>query len=231
MALSGACYNYSMSNCCKENKDKCCGVGFHSIPAALGDDTGEFKPENGAYHNMLVKYEENGAIYLYTNDGAWVKIKEPVGGTPAYTITASNLQSTDTFATRNWSRSDADSIFYIAAYSSSSVTVTKDGSSVSTADLLDAGDSLLKATFSFDVIAVKSIGGGEPTGITMHVSATPTSVVKSNGGGLKISGTYCLDEAQWTEDPGSMAEPPLRFSLGVGSDNIWFQFETFEDMI
>lgn len=63
-----------MSNCCKENKDKCCGIGFHSIPAALGDDTGEFKPENGAYHNMLVKYEENGAIYLYTNDGVPIKI-------------------------------------------------------------------------------------------------------------------------------------------------------------
>lgn len=65
-----------MSNCCKENKDKCCGIGFHSIPAALGDDTGEFKPENGAYHNMLVKYEENGAIYIYANDGTYVKIKE-----------------------------------------------------------------------------------------------------------------------------------------------------------
>lgn len=63
-----------MSNCCKENKDKCCGIGFHSIPAALGDDTGEFKPENGAYHNMLVKYEENGALYFYTNDGVWTKL-------------------------------------------------------------------------------------------------------------------------------------------------------------
>lgn len=73
MALSGTCYNHSMSNCCKDTK-KCCGIGFHSIPAALGDDTGEFKPENGAYHNMLVKYEENGAIYLYTNDGVPIKI-------------------------------------------------------------------------------------------------------------------------------------------------------------
>ena len=63
-----------MSNCCKENKDKCCGIGFHSIPAALGDDTGEFKPENGAYHNMLVKYEENGALYFYTNDGIYTQL-------------------------------------------------------------------------------------------------------------------------------------------------------------
>lgn len=67
-----------MSNCCKENKDKCCGIGLHIIPAALGDDTGEFKPENGAYHNMLVKYEENGALYLYSNDGIYTKIGENV---------------------------------------------------------------------------------------------------------------------------------------------------------
>lgn len=74
LALFGPCYNHSMSNCCKDTK-KCCGIGFHSIPAALGDDTGEFKPENGAYHNMLVKYEENGALYLYVNDGTFIKIK------------------------------------------------------------------------------------------------------------------------------------------------------------
>lgn len=80
MALFSACYNHSMSNCCKENKDKCCGIGFRSIPAALGDDTGEFKPENGAYHNMLVKYEENGALYFYANDGIWTKL---VAGVPS----------------------------------------------------------------------------------------------------------------------------------------------------
>lgn len=219
-----------MSNCCKDTK-KCCGIGFHSIPAALGDDTGEFKPENGAYHNMLVKYEENGALYFYVNDGSWVKIGEPVNDTtPTYTITASHLQSTDTFATRNWSSDNADSIFNIVAYNSSSVTITKDGSSVSAAKLLDAGESLLKAIFSFDVIAIRSIDGVGPTEFPMHVSATPTSVVSSDDGGLKVSGTYCLDETQWTEEPGSIAAPPLRFSLGIGSDNIWLQFETFEDL-
>lgn len=61
--------------CCNE-KDKCCGIGYKSIPAALGDDAGEYKPENGAYHNMLIRYEANEALYLYVNDGTWVKIKE-----------------------------------------------------------------------------------------------------------------------------------------------------------
>lgn len=91
-----------MSNCCKDTK-KCCGIGFHSIPAALGDDTGEFKPENGAYHNMLVKYEENGAIYLYANDGVPIKISgecececdEPISFTVSYDTTVSPWVDTD----------------------------------------------------------------------------------------------------------------------------------------
>lgn len=62
-------------NCCRKPQNKCCGIGYKMIPAALGDDTGEFKPENGAYHNMIIKYEENDAIYIYANDGTYVKIK------------------------------------------------------------------------------------------------------------------------------------------------------------
>ena len=177
----------------------------------------DFANNRGAYYNKTGNYQ----IFNFGNGGE---------ETARYEITASNLQSTDTFATRNWGRDTADSIFNIVAYSAGSVVITKDGSSVSPADLFGAGDSLLKAIFSFDVIAVKSVGGGEFDEITMHVSATPTSVV-NGGGGLKISGTYCLDEAQWTEEPGSMAEPPLRFSLGIGSNDIWFQFETFEDLV
>lgn len=179
----------------------------------------DFANSRGAYYNKTGNYQ----VFNFGNGGGEEIVR--------YEITASDLQSADTFATRNWGRGTADSIFYIVAYSSSSVTITKDGSSVSTAELLDAGDSLLKAVFSFDVIAKNATGGSEFDEITMHVSATPTSVVSSDDGGLTISGTYCLDETQWTEEPGSMAEPPLRFSLGIGSNNIWFQFETFEDLV
>lgn len=66
-----------MNNCCKKSKETC-GIGFSSIPAVLGDDTGEYRPQNGAYHNMVIKYEANGAIYIYANNGAYVKIKEGV---------------------------------------------------------------------------------------------------------------------------------------------------------
>lgn len=63
-------------DCHKKNTNKCCGIGYAEVPAALGDDTGEYKPVNGAYFNTLVKYAANNALYLYVNNGAYVKIKE-----------------------------------------------------------------------------------------------------------------------------------------------------------
>ena len=63
-------------DCHEKKKNKCCGLAYVELPAALGDDTGEFKPENGAYSNTIVKYVANGAIYIYAGNGVYVKIKE-----------------------------------------------------------------------------------------------------------------------------------------------------------
>lgn len=43
---------------------------FHktTIPASLGDDT-VVVPENGLYKNVLLEYEANGHVYLYSSDG------------------------------------------------------------------------------------------------------------------------------------------------------------------
>ena len=43
---------------------------FHKaiIPAAMGDDTVVI-PENGLYRNVLLEYEANGHVYLYSSDG------------------------------------------------------------------------------------------------------------------------------------------------------------------
>lgn len=61
---------------CHKRKPECCGLGYVEIPANLGDDTGEYKPANGAYFNTLVKYVANGALYIYVNNGAYIRIKE-----------------------------------------------------------------------------------------------------------------------------------------------------------
>lgn len=72
-----------MNNDCNHNKCQCnsdkCGISLKTIPAALGDDTGEFKPENGAYCNTFVKYEANGAQYFYSKDGIFSKVAEIPG--------------------------------------------------------------------------------------------------------------------------------------------------------
>ena len=43
---------------------------FHkaTIPAAMGDDTVVI-PENGLYRNVLLEYEANGHVYMYSSDG------------------------------------------------------------------------------------------------------------------------------------------------------------------
>ena len=61
----------------KTCKDEC-GLKFVSIPAVLGDDSeGSVSfPKNGLYCNAIVRYEANGAIYIFSNEGVPVKIKE-----------------------------------------------------------------------------------------------------------------------------------------------------------
>lgn len=66
-------------NLCKCKRRCSCGINYKNIPAALGDDTGEFKPENGAYSNTVVKYEENDAVYFYTCEGVPIKISGGCG--------------------------------------------------------------------------------------------------------------------------------------------------------
>lgn len=60
---------------CRNNSCKC-GLKYVSIPAALGDDSAgsEVAPKNGAYCNAIVKYEDNGNIYMYSKEGIPVLI-------------------------------------------------------------------------------------------------------------------------------------------------------------
>ena len=77
-------YDYKTANVpcpdfsCDKKKDDCCGLTKVCIAAVLGDDSDEsnVRPCNGVYHNKIVEYEANGAVYIYSSDGIYTNVKE-----------------------------------------------------------------------------------------------------------------------------------------------------------
>ena len=55
---------------------RCMGFEFFSIPASLGDDSegSQVAPKNGDYCSALVRYENGGAVYLYSSEGIPIKL-------------------------------------------------------------------------------------------------------------------------------------------------------------
>lgn len=49
------------------------GLKYVSVPASL---TSEYAPRNGLYSNAIVKYEETGAVYIFSAEGIPVLVKE-----------------------------------------------------------------------------------------------------------------------------------------------------------
>jgi hypothetical protein len=63
-------------------KDACnCGLKKVFLPASLGDDSASspIAPQNGAYCNAIVVYENNGHIYIYTAEGVPVLVDSNSG--------------------------------------------------------------------------------------------------------------------------------------------------------
>lgn len=61
-------------DCRKKSCNKCacdCGLKYVNIPTVMGDNSegSSMAPRNGAYCNAIVKYEANGAIYIYSAEG------------------------------------------------------------------------------------------------------------------------------------------------------------------
>lgn len=49
-----------------------------TIPAILGDDSenSDYAPRNGLFTNTIVEYKANGAVYVYSGDGIYTRIKD-----------------------------------------------------------------------------------------------------------------------------------------------------------
>ena len=69
---------------------------FHKVdvPVAFGDDT-EYQARNGMYRNVILHYEKNDAVYIYSSDGIPVKISSSTMNRPITIESepASNLDS------------------------------------------------------------------------------------------------------------------------------------------
>lgn len=82
---------------CNCKKDKClspavlqinnydCPTVFHKVtfPAAMGDDETN-PPRNGQYRNVLLVYEANGHVYMFSSDGIPTLISDGGSGTTDY---------------------------------------------------------------------------------------------------------------------------------------------------
>lgn len=64
---------------CRKNNCKC-GLRYVNIPAVLGDDSdnSDVAPKNGLYCNTIVRYEANGAVYLYSKEGIPILITREI---------------------------------------------------------------------------------------------------------------------------------------------------------
>lgn len=49
-----------------------------TIPSSMGTSAeGQpYAPKNGMYHNMLVRYEADGAVFIYDSAGVYTNLKE-----------------------------------------------------------------------------------------------------------------------------------------------------------
>ena len=48
-----------------------------TIPSSMGDSkTGPYKPANGMYKNMLVRYEADNSVWIYDSAGVYTNLKE-----------------------------------------------------------------------------------------------------------------------------------------------------------
>lgn len=48
------------------------------IPAVLGDDSkdSDYAPYEGMYYNAVVEYKANGAVYIFSGDGIYTRLRD-----------------------------------------------------------------------------------------------------------------------------------------------------------
>lgn len=111
-----------------------------------------------------------------------------------------------------------------------SFQITMGGNSVSAADLLAAGDSLIDASFTFEIPVATP---GDPVLIeNMTITAKPTGVTNADSA-VVVSGTYEIDTTNISEAQEAISLPPLRWKLAIAkySGKMSFTVESIKVLV
>lgn len=169
----------------------------------------------GLRSQFLIDHANDYAAY-YNQTGEYQKFNFGEGGENKYTVTLdwSEQSATPSYAWSVPTPLDVYAAYFINGRSgeNDSFQMTTGGDSVSAADLLAAGDSLINASFTFEIPVAAP---GDPV-LTenMAITAKPTSVTNADSA-VVVSGTYEIDTTNISEALETISLPPLRWKLAI----------------
>lgn len=175
----------------------------------------------GLRSQFLIDHANDYAAY-YNKTGEYQKFNfsEGEGGENKYTVTLDwdNQSGTTPYA---W---DVPTPLVVSASSflsgisgqDDSLQITMGGNSVSAADLLAAGDSLINASFAFEIPVAVSEDTHDLTE-NMAITARPTGVTNA-ASAVVVSGTYEVDSSRLLREPQNISLPPLRWKLAISKN-------------
>ena len=173
----------------------------------------------GLRSQFLIDHANDYAAY-YNQTGEYQKFNFSEGGESKYTITLDwdrPLPTTQSYAWDVPSPLEIYAPYFLNGVSEreDSFQVAIDGNSVSAADLLAAGDSLINASFAFEIPVTTP---GDPV-LTENMAITAKPAVVTNAdSALVVSGTYEIDTTNISEAQETISLPPLRWKLAIAKD-------------
>lgn len=170
----------------------------------------------GLRSQFLIDHANDYAAY-YNQTGEYQKFNFSEGGENKYTVTLGWDRPSPTTPSYAWnvpSPLEIYATYFLNGDSErdDSFQMAIDGNSVSAADLLAAGDSLINASFAFEIPVTTP---GDPV-LTenMAITAKPTGVTDADSA-VVVSGTYEIDTTNISEQLQTISLPPLRWKLAI----------------
>lgn len=173
----------------------------------------------GLRSQFLIDRANDYAAY-YNKTGEYQKFNFSEGGENKYTVTLGWDRPSPTTPSYAWnvpSPLEIYATYFLNGDSGrdDSFQMAIDGNNVSAADLLAAGDSLINASFAFEIPVTTP---GDPV-LTenMAITAKPTGVTNADSA-VVVSGTYEIDTTNISEQLQTISLPPLRWKLAIAKN-------------